>query len=104
MAFEKIGGNNGGNTPAWVPNPGDKIIGPIRRREVVMTEYGETPLLEVEDKTLGPVTVWCGKKVLKGVYDNVAVGNTLDLTFKGDKVSVKSGRTYQDFSASVDRG
>jgi hypothetical protein len=89
---------------AWKPEPGDSLGGKVLRKSEVTTEFGKCGVLEIEDKTNGVTSVFCGSAVLSRVYDDVEVGEILDLTYEGEKKSEKTGRFFKSYLAEVDDG
>lgn len=103
MAKRKVGG---GDFPdnAWKPEPGDRLIGKVLRKEEVRTQYGQCGVLEVDDETNGVTTIFCGSVVLERIYDDVNEGDVLDIAYEGVRMSEKSGREFKSYYAEVDDG
>jgi hypothetical protein len=93
-----------GDLTSWKPQPGDRLIGEIVRRDEVDTQYGSCGVLEIDDQQNGVTTVFCGSTILQRVYADVELGNVLDLTYEGEKTSEKTGRTFKSYVAEVDDG
>jgi hypothetical protein len=86
---------------SWAPEPGDKIEGTIVRKDTVLTQYGDRPLLEI-DADGGRKTVWCGTTVLGRLYEKAKVGYFVSLTYEGEVENPKSGRTYKNYAVDLD--
>jgi hypothetical protein len=100
LATKSIGGAFDG-PPTWKPEPGDSVQGLVTRKEMVSTQYGEKPLLEVDD-TDGAVAIFCGTAILKRVFSDVNIGDRLDLVYEGERVAEKSGRTFKSYTGSIE--
>jgi hypothetical protein len=104
MAKRRIGQGGGDFPETWRPDPGDRLIGKVTRKDEVTTQYGLTRLLEIDDANVGTIAVFCGSTVLSQVWGDVNEGDLLDLTYQGEVVSEKSGRTFKSYLAEVDDG
>lgn len=80
---------------AWIPQPGDTLMGEIvRKKEKVQTTKGLNDLMVVKTEGGEDITVWYST-TLKELFAQARVGDKVGLKYVGMEQS-KAGRDYKN--------
>lgn len=87
-------------------NPGDQIGGTLVSGEWVSTQYGETPVLVIENMYAGNERqeVWMSSTMLRSFINDEApaLGGTVLIIFDGERPTAKGDRFYKAYRCQTD--
>jgi len=90
---------------AWMPQPGEVLVGTVKRYEQSETTYGPCYVCIVANEETGELTsVWLLQTALKSQFEKKQPepGERIGLKYAGETQG-KSGRAYHDYTLRVDR-
>ena len=81
---------------------GERVVGTVVRLPRGGTFNGGSVFLEVGGEVIGvPASARKGHTVLERLLSAVCVGDVVEITFKGERVTADGGRRYRDYALSV---
>ncbi len=90
---------------AWKPEqPGDALVGTIRAKRFIKTQYGERGVLEItETDTDRSWTLWVTTQSLRDAMNEIKprVGDRLKIVFEGTGIADESGHEYQRWKVEL---
>jgi len=91
---------------AWIPEPGDILVGEILRYDVGPTAYGRFPVATIADEETGEeLSVWLLHTALRSSFAQLRprIGERIGIRRLEDGTGDATGHTYRRFLVRVDR-
>lgn len=93
---------------AWIPEPGDQLIGTFRELRPGQTSYGPCLIMVVQptDVTQPPVAVWLLHAALKSEMDKLRppVGSLVAIRYEGKRQPASGvGQPYDAYRVAIER-